>query len=104
MDLESMLLSEISQRKTNTIWFQSYVGLKKQNKRTKKKGINQKTRFLTNREQAEGDQRGGRWGDWLNRAWGLRRVPVMSSGYWMEVLNHYIVPVILILHYKRIGI
>ena len=33
MELESMMLREkVSQRKTNTIWFHSYVDFKKQNK------------------------------------------------------------------------
>ena len=32
MELKSILLSEISQRKTNTIGFHSYVEFKKQNK------------------------------------------------------------------------
>ena len=35
MDLEGIMLSEISQRKTNTIWFHSYVESKKQNKTNK---------------------------------------------------------------------
>ena len=34
MDSEGIMLSEISQRKANTIWFHSYVGFKKQNKWT----------------------------------------------------------------------
>ena len=32
MELESIILSKVSQRKTNTIWFHSYVEFKKQNK------------------------------------------------------------------------
>ena len=32
MDLEGIMLSEISQTKTNTIWFHIYVESKKQNK------------------------------------------------------------------------
>ena len=32
VELESIMLSEISQRKTSTIWFHSYVELEKQNK------------------------------------------------------------------------
>ena len=37
MQLESIMLSEISQRKTKTIWFHSYVDFKKQNKWAKGK-------------------------------------------------------------------
>ena len=32
MELEDIMLSKISQRKTNTIWFHSYVEFKKQNR------------------------------------------------------------------------
>ena len=32
MELGGIMLSEISQRKTNTIWFHSYVEFKKQNR------------------------------------------------------------------------
>ena len=35
-------------------------------------------------------QRGGEWGDGWNRWWGLRGALVMmSTGWCMEVLNHY---------------
>ena len=34
MDLKGIMLSEISQRKTNAIWFHLYVESKKQNKQT----------------------------------------------------------------------
>ena len=37
MELENIMLSEISQRKTNTNWFHSYVEFKKQNKLAKEK-------------------------------------------------------------------
>ena len=37
MHLESTMLSEVSQRKTNTIWFHLYVKSKEQRKRTKQK-------------------------------------------------------------------
>ena len=40
-------MKPVSQRKANTIRFHSYVGFKKQNKRTKKKGDKPKHRFLT---------------------------------------------------------
>ena len=36
MNLEGIMLNEISQRKTNTTWFQSYVEFKKTNKQRKK--------------------------------------------------------------------
>ena len=32
LELEGIMLSEISQRKTNTRWFHSYVEFKKQNR------------------------------------------------------------------------
>ena len=35
MELESIMLSEISQRKTNAIWFHSYAEFKKWNKQKK---------------------------------------------------------------------
>ena len=35
MEHEGIMLSEISQRKTNTIWFHSYVESKKQKQTTK---------------------------------------------------------------------
>ena len=41
MELESIMLSEVSHRKTNTIWFHSYVEFKKQTKGEKE--TNQKT-------------------------------------------------------------
>ena len=37
MELESIMLSEISQRKINTIWLHSYVKFKIQNKQAKEK-------------------------------------------------------------------
>ena len=36
MDLQGIMLSKVSQRKTNTIWFYLYVWPKKQNKWTKR--------------------------------------------------------------------
>ena len=36
IDLEVVMLSEISQRKTNTIWFHLYVKCKKQNNNKRK--------------------------------------------------------------------
>lgn len=34
MDLEGIILSEISQKKTNAVWFDLYVGTKKQSNKT----------------------------------------------------------------------
>ena len=55
MDLEGVMLSETSQRKRNTIWFHSFVGLKKQ--MTKKKPTQKQT--LSYREHTDDYQ----WGD-----------------------------------------
>ena len=52
MDVEGIVLSEISQRKRNTIWFHSYEESKNQNKHTKQK------QTLKYREQTGGCQRG----------------------------------------------
>ena len=49
-------------------------------------------------EQAVHYQRGVECGDEWNRWWGLRSSPVMSTGCRMEVLNHYIVKLKLILY------
>ena len=43
MDPESMILSEISQRKTNTIWFHSYVISNEQSKLTKQRQTHRQT-------------------------------------------------------------
>ena len=44
MKLESVMQSKVSQRKTNTIWFQSYVEFKKQiSKGREKRETNQET-------------------------------------------------------------
>lgn len=61
MELEIMMLSELSQRKTNTGWSQSYVEFKKQNRwaKEKKRERETKTQALNHREQADGHQRGG---------------------------------------------
>ena len=37
VDLESIILREITQRNTNAIYFQSYVGFKKENKQVEEK-------------------------------------------------------------------
>ena len=57
MDLAGIVLSEISQRKTNTVWLQLCVEYKKQNKWTKI--IQQSYRYW---EQIGGCQRGNGWG------------------------------------------
>lgn len=55
--LEGTMLHEISQRKTNTVWFHLYVESKKQNKwQTNKQQQPEKPR-----EQTRGHQR---WGEW----------------------------------------
>ena len=50
MDLEDVILSKISQRKTDTIHFHSYVGFKKQSKPTKNKKRQTKEQTLNYRE------------------------------------------------------
>ena len=60
MELESIILSKVSQRKTKTIWFHSYVGFKKQtdeHRGEKEKQMRKQT--LKYREQTEGCWRGG---------------------------------------------
>ena len=58
--LESTMLSEISQRKTNTIWFYSYVELKKQKSKGKKKERNKSRHWvLSSREHTNGYHRRG---------------------------------------------
>ena len=59
MELENIMLSEISKRKTNTVWSYSYVEFKKQNKwenGEKEREVNQETTFKY-REQSDGYQR-----------------------------------------------
>ena len=61
MDLEGMMLSEISQRKTNTIYFTYIWNLKNKTNKTKQKYTH---RY---REQTRGCQRGRRIGNMQNR-------------------------------------
>ena len=63
IDLESIMLSEICQNKTNTIWFHPYEEFKKQNKwaKEKKRKRQSKKQTLNYREQICGYQRGGGW-------------------------------------------
>ena len=53
MDLEGIILSEICQRKTNTIWYHLYVEYKKYNKQV---NITKKKQALRYREQTSGYQ------------------------------------------------
>ena len=58
------MLSEISQRKTNTIWFQIYVKFKKQNKQTDKTN---RTQTHAYRKQTVGYKSGEELGDGWKR-------------------------------------
>ena len=60
VELESIMLSEICQRKTTIIWFHSYVEFKNQNKQNGKNETEKQTKkqTLNYREQIEGYQRG----------------------------------------------
>ena len=62
MDLENIMLSEISQRKTNTIWFHLHVESKNQNKWmyiAKQKQIQRYTKHMT----------GYQWGERKAKGW-----------------------------------
>lgn len=65
MDLEGIILSKISQRKINTIFFHLYVGSKRQHKQTTR-------RRPIDTEKADGGQRGG-VGSLGKKLKGLRR-------------------------------
>ena len=81
MKLESIMLSEISQRRTN-IWFHSYVELKNNSKANEERGEKARQtekQTLNYREQTNGYQKRGGQGDGLNSWWGLRRALVMMS-------------------------
>ena len=56
MDLEGIMLSEISQRKKNTVWYHLHVESKKHNKLVNKTIKKQTHKY---REQASGYQWGG---------------------------------------------
>ena len=65
IELGSRTLSEISQGKTNTIWFDTYVEFKKQMDKRKKKYETErhtKKQILNYKEQIDGYQGGGRLG------------------------------------------
>ena len=49
MELECIMLSKVSKKKTNIIWFHSYEEFKKQNRWTKGKG--RKNKIKTEREE-----------------------------------------------------
>ena len=66
IDLADIMLSEISQTKTNTVYFHLYVKSKKQNKTT-----NITKQIVRYREKISSCQRGV-WGDRQNRQRGLR--------------------------------
>ena len=68
MDLEGIMLIEISQRKTKTIWFNLYVEFEKQSKSTNITKQKQSHRF---RVQIGGNQRDRKWAEDRNR-WRLR--------------------------------
>ena len=62
---ENIMLSEISQRKTNTIRFHSYVEFKKQNqlaKGKKKERGKPRNRLLTIENKLSSQKEGGAWG------------------------------------------
>ena len=60
MDLQGIMLSEVSQRNTNNIWFHSYVECKKKNQQTKQTKLEIQR---TNWQLPEG----GGWADERNR-------------------------------------
>ena len=60
MDLEGIMLSKISQRKTNTVWFHLYVQSKKPKKWTNIIKQKQSYRYV---ERTGGCQKGDVWGE-----------------------------------------
>ena len=104
MELQSIMLSEISQRKTIAIWLHPHVEFKKKN--TPAKGKNEETQIkkqtLIYREQTDGHQREEGWRDGWNKWWGLRStLVIMSTGWWIEEQNHYTVYLKLTEHYVK---
>ena len=56
MDPKGIILLEINQKKTNTIWFHSYVEFKKQNKqlrRDKNKDLNTENELVVAKERMD---------------------------------------------------
>ena len=76
MDLEGIMLSEVSQWKTNTKWFHLYMEYEKQNKWT---NITKQKQTQRHREQTGGFQRGGVGGDEWNRWERLRGTNFQSQ-------------------------
>ena len=79
MDPKDIMTSDISQRKTHTIWFHLYVESKRQNKWTKKKKTEKTHRY---REQTDGWQMGG------GERTGLKKVKGLSGTNWQLQTNH----------------
>ena len=57
------------------------IGEKKRERKTKRPTFNYG-------EQTDDQQKGGGWWEGLNKEWQLRSALVMSTGCFMEVLNH----------------
>ena len=75
MNVESIMLSEISQRKTNTIRFHLYVESKEQSVQTKQK---QTHRY---REQRDGCHRGGWFGGLGEKGEGIEKYRLVVTKY-----------------------
>ena len=95
-ELECTMLSKISQRKTNTIWFHSYVEFKKQKKNEYKEKEREREREA-NQETDSWLQRTnwglpeGRWeGAWVERVIGMKEGTCHDEHrvLYGEALNH----------------
>ena len=71
MDLEIIVLSEVSQKKTNIIWEHLYVESKKKKKKTQMNLFPKQKESYTHRIQTYGYQRGKGWGEEYIRRMGL---------------------------------
>ena len=60
MDLEGIMISEISQRKTNTIWSHLYVDSKKQRNKTKWQQIDTQKKYVLVRGEEFGEGKIGK--------------------------------------------
>ena len=60
MDLEGIMISEISQRKTNTIWSHLYVDPKKQRNKTKWQQIDTQKKYVLVRGEEFGEGKIGK--------------------------------------------
>ena len=78
--------------------FYLYVGYKKSSKWAEWGNRKRQTKkeTLDYRKQTDGYQKGSGRGDVWNRWWGLRSALVVSTGWCVELLNHYIVQLRLI--------